>query len=120
MSDVAALYVETGGCYFGLPGVDPWDEDRDARIYSGPDPVVAHPPCQRWSRYWNGGPGWIARGNPPKRVGDDGGCFDRALWAVRTFGGVLEHPAHSKAWKWFGISRPLAGGGGPWLIHSAA
>jgi hypothetical protein len=23
---VAALYVETGGCYFGLPGVDPWDE----------------------------------------------------------------------------------------------
>ena len=28
---VAALYVETGGCYFGLPNVDPWDEARDAR-----------------------------------------------------------------------------------------
>jgi len=23
---IAALYVQTGGCYFGLPDVDPWDE----------------------------------------------------------------------------------------------
>lgn len=22
---IAALYVESGGAYFGLPGVDPWD-----------------------------------------------------------------------------------------------
>ena len=28
---VSALFVETGGCYFGLPHVDPWDEQRDAR-----------------------------------------------------------------------------------------
>lgn len=56
---VAALYVTTGGVYFGLPGVDPWDETRDARRYSGPWPVVAHPPCQRWGRYWSGG---LARG----------------------------------------------------------
>lgn len=34
---VAALFVETGGCYFGLPDVDPWDEARDARLYAGPD-----------------------------------------------------------------------------------
>ena len=38
---VAALYVETNGSYFGLPGVDPWDEPRDARLYAGPHPVVA-------------------------------------------------------------------------------
>ena len=30
---VAALYVATGGCYYGLPDVDPWDEERDARLY---------------------------------------------------------------------------------------
>lgn len=41
---LAALYVETDGVYFGLPTVDPWDEKRDARRYSGPLPVVAHPP----------------------------------------------------------------------------
>lgn len=46
--NIAALYVETGGAYFGLPGVDPWDEARDARRYAGPLPVVAHPPCQRY------------------------------------------------------------------------
>src|ERR1041385_5802091 len=28
---VAALYVETDGCYFGLPDVDPWDIERDAK-----------------------------------------------------------------------------------------
>lgn len=40
---IAALFVETGGAYFGLPDVDPWDEPRDARKYAGPHPVVAHP-----------------------------------------------------------------------------
>ena len=45
---VAALYVETGGVYYGLNDVDPWDEERDARLYAGPWPVVAHPPCKAW------------------------------------------------------------------------
>jgi len=64
---IAALYVETDGCYFGAPGVDPWDEARDARRYAGPHAVVAHPPCQRWGRYATGAP------NKPNqfRVGED-------------------------------------------------
>ncbi len=36
---VAALYVATGGCYYGLDDVDPWDLARDARTYAGPHPV---------------------------------------------------------------------------------
>ena len=40
---LAALFVETNGCYWDLPGVDPWDIIRDARLYPGPFPVVAHP-----------------------------------------------------------------------------
>ena len=31
---IAALFVATGGCYFGLPGIDPWDKARDARLYA--------------------------------------------------------------------------------------
>ena len=106
---IAALYVAKGGCYFGLPDVDPWDEERDARKYAGPWPVVAHPPCQRWGRYWSGGP-MLARTTRAKKLGDDGGCFAAALASVRRFGGVLEHPEASHAWRWFGLNIPPRSG----------
>jgi hypothetical protein len=104
---IAALYVETDGGYFGLEGVDPWDEARDARRYAGPHPVVAHPPCQRWGRYWHGAP----RKPHQYRLGEDGGCFAAALTAVRNYGGVLEHPKDSLAWGYFGLMTPPATGG---------
>ncbi len=106
---VAALFVETDGCYYGLPGVDPWDKTRDARNYRGPHPVVAHPPCERWGRYWHGGPSARVR----KVQGDDGGCFASALASVRRWGGVLEHPEASAAWRAHGLLMPPKGGG--WL-----
>jgi hypothetical protein len=99
---IAALFVQAGGVYADQLGVDVWDEDRDARTYAGPHPVVAHPPCERWGRFWRGGPSEQAR----HHLGDDDGCFAHALWAVRTFGGVLEHPKDSLAWEWFGIMPP--------------
>jgi hypothetical protein len=99
---IAALYVETDGCYYGLPDVDPWDITRDARQYAGPWPVVAHPPCQRWGRFWHGS----TRKPHQYKLGDDGGCFAAALDAVRTWGGVLEHPADSRAWKHHGLTPP--------------
>lgn len=108
---VAALYVANGGCYFGMDGVDPWDMARDARLYAGPWPVIAHPPCARWGRYSDGGPQWRKDGNPPKITGDDDGCFESALTAVRRWGGVLEHPADSKAWKYFKLEAPPRSGG---------
>lgn len=108
---IAALYVQGGGSYYGLPGVDPWDALRDARKYEGPWPVVAHPPCQRWGRFWAGQPLWIKRTGERKSLGDDGGCFAAALAAVRRWGGVLEHPAGSKAWDHFGLSKPPRSGG---------
>lgn len=99
---VAALYVERGGVYWDLPGVDPWDAERDARLYAGPHPVVAHPPCERWGRFAtvNG-----------QVEGDDGGRFASAVSAVRRWGGVLEHPAESRAFAAFYIPRPTRGAG---------
>ncbi|MGE0854243.1 MAG: hypothetical protein AB7O44_32335 [Hyphomicrobiaceae bacterium] len=108
---IAALYVQQGGCYFGLEGVDPWDEARDARLYAGPWPVVAHPPCERWGRYWFGGPTVARRGGPYLKLGDDAGCFAAALAAVRRFGGVLEHPEGSHAWRAFELITPPRSGG---------
>lgn len=104
---IAALYVEPDGAYAGLPGIDAWDEARDARAYAGPHPVVAHPPCQRWGRFWHGSPS-----NPHQfKLGDDGGCFAAALASVRQWGGVLEHPADSQAWAAFGLAAPPRSGG---------
>jgi len=104
---IAALYVEPAGAYVGLPHVDPWDEARDARTYAGPWPVVAHPPCQRWGRFWHGS----TRKPHQFKLGDDGGCFAAALASVRRWGGVLEHPADSKAWAAFGLHHPPRSGG---------
>lgn len=107
---VAALYVATGGCYFDLPNVDPWDKRRDARLYDGPHVVVAHPPCERWGRYWQGGPRARRRGALHLK-GGDGGCFALALAAVRRWGGVLEHPEASHAWRSSGLIAPVRSGG---------
>ena len=104
---IAALYVETNGCYFGLPDVDVWPIERDARKYAGPYPVVAHPPCQRWGRFWHGS----TRKPHQFKLGDDDGCFSAAFQAVNRFGGVLEHPADSHAWDVFGILKPDRCGG---------
>lgn len=106
---VAALFVQKGGTYYGLEGVDPWDEERDARKYAGPHPVVAHPPCERWGRYWGGGP-MLAGTAKQKKLGDDAGCFASALESVRRHGGVLEHPADTHAWSAFGLETPTPGG----------
>lgn len=97
---VAALYVRADGPYPALVA-DWWDEQRDARLYAGPLPVVAHPPCARWGRFW-----WSDGSTEP---GHDGGCFAAAIDAVRRFGGVLEHPEASSAWPRFGIQRPIEG-----------
>lgn len=107
---IAALYVETNGAYYSLEGVDPWDEERDARKYAGPHPVVAHPPCQRWGRMKAGGPS-LPGGRIPHH---DEGCFAAALTAVRNFGGVLEHPKDSSAWDYFGLMKPPLSGG--WVM----
>ncbi len=115
---IAALYVETGGCYFGLEGVDPWDAERDARLYRGPHSVVAHPPCSRWCRLAG-----LVEARWGHKRGEDGGCFRSALHAVRTWGGVLEHPAYSDAWAAFDLPRPSRHGGwqrgfcGGWSCH---
>jgi hypothetical protein len=105
-SDIAALFVEPDGAYAAIEGVDLWDEERDARIYPGPAPVVAHPPCSRWCRLAG-----LVEARWGHKRGEDGGCFAAALAAVRRFGGVLEHPAWSDAWAAFLLPVPPREGG---------
>lgn len=115
---IAALFVAKGGCYFGLPNVDPWDQERDARLYDGPWPVAAHPPCSRWCRLAG-----LVEARWGHKRGDDGSCFASALASVRKWGGILEHPAYSDAWAHFGLPAPQKDGGwhrgicGGWSAH---
>ena len=118
---VAALYVFPDGPYSSLRGVEPWDEKRDARRYRGPHPVVAHPPCVRWSVLAYS----VQARYPHCKIGDDGGCFEAALRDVRRWGGVLEHPSRSLAFgkkHGFDLGRPRRGswqetGDGGWITE---
>jgi len=105
---VAALYVDErpGGCYVGLPGVEVWGESRNALLYDGEHPVVAHPPCNVWCRLAG-----LVEARTGIRQGEDGGKFEAALAAVRRCGGVLEHPAWTKAWARYGLLPPVRGWG---------
>lgn len=104
----AALFVQSDGCYIDIPFIDAWPESRDARQYSGPHPVVAHPPCQLWGAM--AAVNFARWGGDHNRPGNDGGCFAAALRAVAQYGGVLEHPAKTRAFSTYGIQKPTLGG----------
>lgn len=100
---VSALFVQTNGCYYSK-GIDPWDINRDARLYNDNLPVVAHPPCQLWGNMaFVNFARWGGEHNKPF---NDGGCFKSALDNVNRCSGVLEHPAKTRAWEYFEIKKP--------------
>lgn len=127
---IAVLYIDPRGPYpkMGLNQSDPdpvnwaqrvdcWDATRDARLYAGPHPVVAHPPCKHWGRLkhlahvqcsneaceWHGKQPDSPRSLQCPRcrsiLVSDADCAPRAVEQVRAFGGVLEHPAGSLLWE---------------------
>lgn len=101
---VAALYTQPDGCYAGKAGIDSWDEKRDARKYTDNLPVIAHPPCQLWGALaFVNYKRWGGEHNKPE---NDGGCFESALANVNRCGGVLEHPAKTRAFKKYGLDKP--------------
>ena len=91
---IAALYIDRAGPYWNRPDVDAWDAERDATNYSGPWPVVAHPPCGPWGRYHH-------RSRHQRKD-----LAIRAIDQVRRWGGVLEHPHSSQLWKDQNLTRP--------------
>jgi hypothetical protein len=121
--NAAALYIDPDGPYPGLLGPDNcWDAERDARNYDGPYPVVAHPPCQLWVNF--AALNYKRYGGAHNRPGNDRGCFASALDCLRRFGGVLEHPAGSNAWRAFGLRAPgpkeigwIEAGAGEWTCE---
>ncbi len=89
---VACLWVAPDSVYKGLRGTDCWDEDRDARRYAGPGPIIAHPPCGPWGKL-----AWSSRESK-----DDGA---RAMELVHRWGGVVEQPLGSQLFRLHGDER---------------
>jgi len=92
---VSALFVRPDSVYRDLL-FDVWDAERDARLYAGPWPVVAHPPCRAWGRL---------RQHARPRA-DEAELAFFAVDFVRQFGGVLEHPWGSTLWDAACLPRP--------------
>jgi len=101
---VAALYVDVKkGPYGNITNVDLWGVERDARLYEGPYPVVAHPSCAPWGNFsWRSGGG-------DSKIDGDRSCALIAVDQVRRFGGVLEHPSGSKLWSAMNLPKPGEG-----------
>jgi len=85
---VAVLFARKDSNYKLIEGCDVWDADRDALLWPGGLPVVAHPPCRAWGRL---------RHFAKPREGEK--YLARfAVKNVRKWGGVLEHPFGSLLW----------------------
>jgi hypothetical protein len=93
---VAVLFARSDSIYKTLPDCDVWDIERDARNWRGDATVVAHPPCRGWGR--------LSHMAKPRE--DEKQLAFLAVHAVRAYGGVLEHPAHSKLWPAAGLPLP--------------
>ena len=96
---IAALFVDANGIYSGRPDVDAWDVSRDARLYAGPWPIVAHPPCERWGAFarsiWG-------RGRVAEIIRGWANEEPRALWerlrAERKARGPRQDPEGTAGW----------------------
>jgi hypothetical protein len=106
---IAALYVRTDGPYANRPGVDLWDEKRDARLYDGPHPVVAH--VRRWGgvlEHPEGSRAWEHFGLPEPRHGAGWvrSLFDNG-WSCSVDQGRYGHKARKRSWLYYsGRSTP--------------
>lgn len=99
MKTIAALFVRPDSVYKLMPGVDCWDEVRDARHFAGGHAIVAHPPCRLF--------GQLA--HMSKAPSHEKELAYLAVKWARLLGGVVEHPAHSRLWTEMGMVGPGSG-----------
>ena len=91
----SVLFARTDSIYKAL-GCDVWDLERNALLWPGGNPVIAHPPCRSWGTLRK-----LAKPRPGEKA-----LAAWAVYQVREFGGVLEHPANSRLWPELNLPRP--------------
>lgn len=82
---ITVLCIQNDSNYKKIPNLDLWDINRNAYNYTGNNIVIAHPPCQQWSKLRS-----FAKEN---KLEKDLAYF--CLDQVNKNGGILEHPKGS-------------------------
>lgn len=85
---IPVLFTQENSNYNKFEIFDCYDLQRNALSFSGRIPVIAHPPCRKFSKL---------RGLSTAPISEKKLAFF-ALSKVRQFGGILEHPRSSTLW----------------------
>lgn len=92
---ISILCVARKSNYFNIPDLDLWTEERNAYLFNGNNPIIAHPPCAQWSK--------MRAFSRPDKVAKNLALF---CWEyVNQNGGCLEHPQGSALFKYVGANR---------------
>lgn len=94
MSQISILFCNEDSIYDTL-NVATYKKSNDYTNFPGQTSIIAHPPCQQWSRMRSFSKPCIK----------DKILAPIALAFVRKYGGVLEHPNGSLLWKIMNINR---------------
>lgn len=86
---IPVLCVQDNSNYFKIPGLDLYDKNRNAYNYNSCYPVIAHPPCQQWSKL----KAFAVNDKAEKELAYF--CFE----LVNKNGGIMEHPKGSSFFK---------------------
>lgn len=79
----AVLWVSIPTVYTKFRGLELYNIERNAHTYTGPGPIIAHPPCGPWGRL-KGQCFW-----------EDESHGIKAMQLVHHYGGVVEQPVGS-------------------------
>ena len=93
---ISVLFAAKNSIYKTIPGLDVWDEERNAMLWPGGNAGIFHPPCRLFCQLKH-------LSTAPKSE------KELAFWsidAVRRFWGILEHPAHSTLWEEKSLPEP--------------
>ncbi len=91
---ISVLCAKRDSLYKKIPGLDVWDDLRNAYYFTGSNPVITHAPCAQWSR--------MKAFSKPDQETKDLAYF--CLNKVVRNGGIFEHPAGSSFFKEVGIT----------------
>lgn len=92
---ITVLCAKRDSLYKQIPGIDVWDEDRDAYFFTGSNPVITHAPCAQWSRM----KAFAHKNADEKELAYF--CLNKII----RNGGIFEHPAGSSFFKEAGLTK---------------